>query len=170
MSEKDVAHGMLDPVAAIEAEFAANGTADDQYCLDYVLRRKAGSSDRVWPNGTMDAGRHGESFDDFLAHSHSRMAGLDAGHVLALRLYTTAAYMSLNVPLRDPSRAGPHPFPCTILKLSDAIKKLRAVEALSSTEGGVEGAGYASVDLFRGMRDMVIAADFERMGGASWRA
>ena len=29
----------------------------------------------------------------------------------------------------------------------------------------VEGAGYASVDLFRGMRDMVIAADFERMGG-----
>lgn len=67
--------------------------------------------------------------------------------------------MSLNAPLRDTTRSGPHPFPVTILKLSDGIKKLRAVGAASA------GAAKAT-DLFRGMRDMKLTSDFDRMGGA----
>jgi len=107
---------------------------DDLWCLDYVLNQHAGMSDREWPNGKMDEGRRSETFDDFVNHPSARSAGLDAGHVLALRMYTTNAYRSLNVPLRNTKRKGAHPFPVTILKLSDGIKKLRAVGA------GVAGA------------------------------
>ena len=65
------------------------------------------------------------------------------GHVLALRMYTTNAYRSLNVPLRNTKRKEAHPFPVTMLKLSDGIKKLRAVGAR------VAGA-HEPADLFRG--------------------
>jgi hypothetical protein len=171
VSESHVALQLVDPVGAIEAEVKAHGTDDDRYCLHYVLREAAGTSERQWPNGVLDDGRHGERFADFVAHPNAHAAGLDAGHVLALRLYTTAAYKSLNEPLRDRSRTQPHPFPCTILKLSDAIKKLRAIEALGKAGANdMEGSSSATnalqtVDLFRGMRDTAITAEFERVGG-----
>ena len=119
---------------SIREEFLRHGSMDDLWCLDYVLKQPAGTSDREWPNGKMDVERSGETFDDFVNHPSARSAGLDAGHVLALRMYTTNAYRSLNVPLRNTKRKGAHPFPVTILKLSDGIKKLRAVGA------GVAGA------------------------------
>lgn len=159
VTEAAVAPKLVDPVAAIEEEMNAHGTEDDKWCLEYVLRHAAGSTDREWPNGHMDEGRNGETFDDFVAHPHAQAAGLDAGHVLALRLYTTAAYKSLNNPLRDMARTAPHPFPVTILKLSDGIKKLRAVSA------GLAGA-HECADLFRGMRDMSVTPEFERAGGS----
>ena len=37
------------------------------------------------------------------------------GHVLALRLYTTNAYRSLNDPLRNKEREGAHPFPVSTM-------------------------------------------------------
>jgi hypothetical protein len=64
-------------------------------------------------------------------------------------------------------RQGAHPFPCTILKLSDGIKKLRAVAALAHEmppDRSAIGASDAA-DLFRGMRDMALTPEFERMGG-----
>ena len=47
-----------------------------------------------------------------------------------LRLYTTAAFRSINAPLRDrnPERP-PHRLPVTVNYIRDAIGKLRAVEA-----------------------------------------
>ena len=67
--------------------------------------------------------------DDFIAHSSARTARLQAAHVVAIRLYSTAAFRSLNNPLRDRSRTTPHPFAATIFFLADGIKKLRTVEA-----------------------------------------
>ena len=46
---------------------------------------------------------------DFVAHPLSRVAQLAAPHVLALRVYSTAAFRSLNDPLRSSTRTGPHP-------------------------------------------------------------
>ena len=52
-------------------------------------------------------------------------AGLLMEHVLALRLYTTQAYQSLNGPLRAAlgTSAKPHPFPVTVAYLYAAQSK-----------------------------------------------
>ena len=69
---------------------------------------------------------------DFLAHPRSSEAKLSEAHVIAERVYTTAAFRSLNNPLRDlvgsdpPRLRNPHPFPCTIAFLYEALKKMRA--------------------------------------------
>ena len=61
------------------------------------------------------------------SHAASRRAKLSEAHVLALRMYTTAAYKSLNEPLRDRSRTAPHPFAVTVAFINEGIKRLRAV-------------------------------------------
>ena len=138
-----VYNGMLQGVGAICAEFQASGTEVDKECLQYVLLHGAGTSDKQFPNGIRDrdpatgepradrlsATGQPMSLADFAAHPHSRAAELSEAHVLALRLYSTAAYSSLNSPLRQLGRAEPHPFPVTIKFITDGIKQLRAVEA-----------------------------------------
>lgn len=64
--------------------------------------------------------------------------------MLALRLYTTAVFKSLNEPLRAGQK--PHPMPATVGYLHSGIKKLR--------ENGKQTSGKR--DYFRGMRDMLI--------------
>ena len=72
---------------------------------------------------------------DFVDHPDARVAALSDAHVLALRLYTTLVYKSINTPLRKlahtpaagSASARPHPLPVTVAFLSEAIKKLRAV-------------------------------------------
>jgi len=58
-----------------------------------------------------------------------RRAQLKAAHVVALRLYTTAAFRSINGPLRDHGRTEPHPFAATVFFLTDGIRRLRAISA-----------------------------------------
>ena len=69
-------------VAAICREIEENGTAEDNECLNYILREEAGSCKKVWSNGCMDCdrdgnilecrrrngGHRGMSFEDFLEH------------------------------------------------------------------------------------------------------
>ena len=86
-----------------------------------------GSSDKEFPNGVRDQGRNGETLKDFVNHPYSRQAGLTEAHMIALRLYTTSAFMSLNTPLRDIESKEPHPFPVTIRFIAEAIKQLRSV-------------------------------------------
>jgi len=150
-------------------------------CLDYVLRQEAGSSDLVFGNagirrdcdtlGNLLASRsmvdpdtgekRGMRFEDFVSHPSARLAGLRREHVLALRLYTTSAYMSINDPLRDPSRqtAGrAHPLPVTVALLEKAVLQLRKVEGNAAT-------AHASVDLFRGIAGSIIPDEFMAKGG-----
>jgi hypothetical protein len=101
---------------AIVEEFEKKGTEDDKECLDYVLNRLAGDNMmpdgrvKAFPNGIRDCDavgnvlpdRQGMRFENFVAIG-SRL-GVDECHVLALRLYTTWAYRSLNDSLRDESR------------------------------------------------------------------
>ena len=49
--------------------------------------------------------------------------GLSKAHVAALRLFTTAAYKTINNPLRDAGRTAEHPLPVTVYLLSEAIKR-----------------------------------------------
>ena len=98
-------------VDAITDEIRTHGTADDVECLLYVLEARAGSSDKRFANGVRDEGRQGEMLDDFVQMQEAVSAGLEREEVLALRLYTTVAYLSLNAALRDPARCSPPTLP-----------------------------------------------------------
>jgi hypothetical protein len=67
--------------------------------------------------------------------------------VLALRLYTTAAFESLNKPLRERGRSGPHPLPITMKLITEAIKQLRAVEAEREQTRRFSSVGSSSAKL-----------------------
>ena len=138
-------------VAAIEKEINARGTPTDRECVAYVLHGQTGKSQRVFQNGVMDSTRPpGMRLADFLKTPQAKAANLTLGHVLALRLYTTQCYHSLNTPLRAAmSKAKPHPFPVTIHLLTEGIKRLRAVD-------GETEAGRASKVLWRGLRNVEI--------------
>ena len=84
---------------------------------------------------------------DFVDHPDARVAALSDAHVLALRLYTTLVYKSINTPLRKlahtpaagSASARPHPLPVTVAFLSEAIKKLRAVAGASQGDTTASG-------------------------------
>jgi hypothetical protein len=156
-----VMRGMAEGVRRIVREVERGGTPEDRECLDYVLRRRAGSSAKAFQGGRRrDSQRQGEQLRDFVDLPQSRLAELEPAHVLALRLYTTAAYKSINTPLRDQSpERGPHPMPTLINFIKDAIGKLRAVAAS-------QGDGSDSpLDLWRGLRGLAVDTSFLRQGG-----
>ena len=69
---------------------------------------------------------------DFCVHRFSSIAKLEEAHVVALRLYSTAAFRSINTPLRELAsgeRVEPHHLPVTVAFLDEGVKKLRAVMA-----------------------------------------
>mmetsp|Transcript_54252 Transcript_54252/g.129264 ORF Transcript_54252/g.129264 Transcript_54252/m.129264 type:complete len:550 (+) Transcript_54252:228-1877(+) len=162
-------------VNAIVREFEAHGSDDDRLCLEYVLREEAGSCKTLYDNGYMDCDEQGGlleerrcwdkdeglRFDDFLKHRNVKDAKLNAGHVLALRLYTTYAFQSINAPLRasDIGETNPHKLPVTVALLAEAVKQLRVVE-------GKKGASSnAAVDLYRGMQGVQVPQEFMSSGG-----
>ena len=123
--------------------------------LRYVLSCPAGSSDTQFQNG-WQRDRHpdtgalleermredgsGMTLEDFAADPSALKADLTPSHILALRLYTTAAFKSINMPLRnlevssdasEPQLGRPHPLPCTVFLVYDGLKKLRAVHRRS---------------------------------------
>ena len=58
-----------------------------------------------------DQGRNGEVLEDFVNMEDAVKAQLNIAHVAALRIYTTACFMSINEPLRDESRTEAAPIP-----------------------------------------------------------
>ena len=99
-------------------------------------------------------------FADFCELPQVKRAELHRVHVLVLRFYTTAAFRSLNDPLRDRQRQVPHPLAVTIAFLAEGLRRLRAVDA--AEEDATE-----RLDLWRGMHQTGIsgATDFFAKGG-----
>ncbi len=151
--------------AALVAEFEASGDAQLQEWLRYVLHGTAERATLDW--GERDAGHEGMRLEDFHACEQAKSARLELEHVLALRLYTcTPVALVLNAPLRAFARhaetgallrpismAQAHPFPVTIFLIHEAIRRLR------------DATGDQTVTLWRGMKNVGVAADFVRAGG-----
>ena len=158
-----------DGLAAIEAEFMRHGTDDDKECFQYVRYGKTGDNSKRWPNGILDEGREwGLPFEWFVERPESNAAKLTAGMVLALRLYTTACYTSINNPLRGLDRdfnprplseEQPHPLPVTVHLLTEGIKQLRAIDGAGSKS-------TESVTLWRGMHSVGVGDEFLQQGGS----
>jgi hypothetical protein len=143
-----------------------------------VLHGRAGSSPARFANSPYprDCDEHGVRRDrtagdgggmrlsDFASLPDARSVGLSEAHVLALRLYTTAAYQSINAPLRDAARTAEHPFPATVFLLEQALKKLRAAR-LHRAEHAADGEATQPLVLYRGMRYMDVPESFRAKGG-----
>lgn len=140
VDEAEIQGRMQQGTQAIIDEFKTHGTDVDNECLDYVLSQTAGSSDITFQNGwRRDQGREKFKLEDFVAHPRSQGAKLSEAHVVAQRVYTTAAFRSINGPLRDlqrdergvvvdpPKLRQPHPMPVTVAFLYEALKRMRAV-------------------------------------------
>eukprot|EP00322_Chrysochromulina_rotalis_P000749 CAMPEP_0115871198 /NCGR_PEP_ID=MMETSP0287-20121206/22738_1 /TAXON_ID=412157 /ORGANISM="Chrysochromulina rotalis, Strain UIO044" /LENGTH=982 /DNA_ID=CAMNT_0003325983 /DNA_START=223 /DNA_END=3171 /DNA_ORIENTATION=- len=159
LNDAQLYSGLADGIKAIEREFREHGTPDDLECFHYIMNQTSGSNRRVWPNGVLDNGRQdGLSFEYFCSHPAAQQAGLSPAHVLALRAYSTAAYRSLNAPLRDMRRETAHPFAVTIAYINEGLKRLRAVSAACDDANRY-------VDLWRGLRDMHVDDEFRVRGG-----
>ena len=99
---------------------------------------------------------------DFASHPQSLTANLTLAETAALRLYTTAAFKSINDPLRDFERLArkeKHPFALTVVLIAEAVLKLRAV--------GAQGPeAHKKVLLYRGMRNVDLPERFYEEGGS----
>ena len=101
---------------------------------------------------------------DFMADPNSREAELEEAHVLALRLYTTKAYLLINNPLRDlgrHQRGEAHPLPVTVAFLAEAIRRLRAVGAKMAN-------ARSPVVLYRGLKNSTVPPAFIKEGGTEY--
>lgn len=173
-----IRHRMAQGVSAIVDELESYGTDVDRECLHYVLHAEAGSSELTFSNGNLkrdcdSAGNllpsrrtlngNGMRLQDFIEHPSSRTAKLEPAHVVALRLYTTAAFSSINTPLRDRGECEhAHPFPCTVMYIDEAVKKLRAV-------GANQPDALSELTLYRGLNGMRLQQDdFLRRGGTEF--
>ena len=101
---------------------------------------------------------------DFVAAPNSREAELEEAHVLALRLYTTRAFLLINIPLRDlgrHERGEAHPLPVTVAFLAEAIRRLRAV-------GAKQANARSPVVLYRGLANRTVPPAFFKEGGTEY--
>ena len=133
-------------------EFAKNGTDQDKKNLKTLL-------DGTYVNpGEMHA--QSKTMEELMACSAVKDAGLELHHVLALRLYTTSTYSSINNPMRQSPPVLPHPFAATLYYISDALSKLREVQGKDSALRN------ETLVFWRGMKDLQMTDEFMRTGGS----
>jgi hypothetical protein len=140
--------GIIEEVTNFAKEFEDPAAKEVLELLQYILYEK--TSEKEYPNGTRDKGRVGKDLIYFITHTKAQQAQLKQPEVVALRLYTTAAFRFMNGPLRDDMRhedGRACPLPVTTCFAVEGIKKLRAHNLK-------EGAAADSQTFWRGMRNL----------------
>jgi len=124
--------------------------------MHYVLHDS--SSEQQFFNGMRNRGRVGQKLCDLMQAKEAKEAKLTEAELAGLRYYTSHVFDTINEPLRDSERTGPHKLPAISTCIYSAIKKLRAVDAdaACATEEEI---------LWRGFRDMQITEAFSTEGG-----
>ena len=141
-----------DKVAVILKEFAKNGTDEDKENLKTLL-------DGTFINPEEPDAQQ-MTFEELMACDTMQASGLEGYHILALRLYTTSSYRSINNPMRQSPPVLPHPFGATLYYISDALSKLREVQ------GRDPAMRNETLVFWRGMKDLQITDDFLQTGGS----
>ena len=143
-------------------EFAKHGTAEDNINLKTLM---AGTYQHP-PNGDgspltpEDIRGQSMTLDELMQNSNVQDAGLERHHVLALRLYTTSTYRTINNPMRQSPPTLPHPVAATMYYISDALSKLREVQGKDAAQRN------ETLVFWRGMKDLQITDEFIRTGGS----
>lgn len=151
--------GQGDQFQAIVNEIELRGTSEDKNNLRGLLD---GTFQQDPPAETPEEiAAEKRTLDELMDTYEVRTAKLTRAHVLALRLYTTSTYTSINDPLRTVPPTQPHPLAATAYLISDGLKLLRAVV------GGLPGA-HEPQTLWRGMKDLSVSDEFRRSGGTEF--
>eukprot|EP00729_Bicosta_minor_P009562 gene9562-16121_t len=150
-------------IEAIMNEVESHGTEEDKKNLRGLLNGTYTNP----PNSNGDPPTPAEviaeskTIDELMQTDEVKMANLQRAHVLALRLYTTSTYASLNSPLRTDPATKPHPLAATTYFASEGIKKLRQVAGMLPT-------AHKSQAFWRGMKDLTISKEFLESGGTEF--
>ncbi len=158
--EKEVFRQAQAGVAAIVEEVMALGDDNVSENLDYILHKEA--EEKVLQYGIRDKGHAGMSLEDFVNHEYARAAELEEAEVVALRLFTTSAFLHISLPLRDQERISsgkPHPLPVTVMMIAQGIKKLRSANLFNAKDS------VKSMVLWRGMKNVRPTDLFAEEGG-----
>jgi len=143
---------------AIEREFRQHGTDEDKKNFATVI-------DGTYRNPPDGAGNFDstppKTIDQLMQSPEVQTAGLGRHHVVALRLYTTSSYISINTPMRTDPPTQPNPFAATTFFIDTAIKRLRAVSA------GKPDA-HTPVVYWRGLAGMSLPKKFAKEGGTEF--
>ena len=167
---------IAEPLKTMEREWLASGSDTDWANFKYVCRGRARQGEHIplhvretfragqYHGGSItedeyDTGHDGMDLAAFCELEAAKLAGLRPHHVAAIRLYTSDSFMLFNSAMRQ--RVCPHPIKTTMYFLSDALKKLRKVDAKTHPDAYNE-----LVYLWRGMKNMSIdLANFKKHGG-----
>jgi hypothetical protein len=87
--------------------------------LNYIICQAA-VEETFW-NGVRDRGRPGHRLEDFMQKPQAIEAKLTKAELVALRLYTSHSYESINMPMRDMRRVGPHPLPGIVTNIQKKV-------------------------------------------------
>lgn len=143
-------------------EFAKSGTTEDNRNIATLLNgtyKHPPNSDGS-PLTAEEIRGQAITMEELMLSDSVQGAGLELHHVLALRLYTTSTYRSINNPMRQSPPVLPHPFAATLYYISDALSKLRELQ------GKDLAVRNESQVFWRGMKDLQIADTFVRTGGS----
>lgn len=144
-------------VKVIISEFAKRGTDEDRQNIVGLLD---GTYVNPPDSGSGKVDSRERSCKEIMATSPAvEMAGLELHHVLALRLYTTSTYKSINNPMRQTPPELPHPFAATMYYISDALSKLREVQGKDPKMRNTQ------LVFWRGMQNLQMTEEFARTGG-----
>jgi len=134
--------------------------------LNYVLNQA--SSEKECFNGMRDTGRNtsgvnggGMRLDDFMKLTEAVETGLSRAQVVALRLYTSHIFNTINDPLRDTSRTLSHPLPAITHNIQTGIRRMRALNAEDNT-------ATEEINFWRGFADMKVTDEFLKSGGTEF--
>lgn len=148
-------------VKVILKEFAKRGTSEDKRNCSGLMNgtyvnppNKDGT-----PLTAQEIQGQSRTIDELMAYPDVQDAGIERHHVLALRLYTTSTYKSINDPMRQDPPVLPHPFAATLYYISDALSKLREVQGKDPMRRN------SSLVFWRGMKNLQIAEEFVQTGG-----
>lgn len=148
-------------VKVIMKEINKSGTEEDKCNLSSIINgtyQNPPNADGT-PLTADDISGQSQTIDKLMTSSDVKDAGLERHHVLALRLYTTSSYKSINDPMRQSPPVLPHPFAATLYFISDALSKLREVQ-------GKDPLVHNTTLIFwRGMKNLSITEEFVRTGG-----
>lgn len=143
-------------------EFAKSGTPEDNRNITTLLNgtyKHPPNSDGS-PLTAEEIRGQAITMEELMLSDSVMGAGLERHHVLALRLYTTSSFRSINNPMRQSPPVLPHPFAATLYYISDALSKLRELQ------GKDLAVRNESQVFWRGMKDLQIADTFVRTGGS----
>ena len=156
------------PEQAIIDEVNALGNVEVIELLKYI--REEPISHKKYPNGIRDQGRQpGTCLQDFMMHENVSKGSLKRCHVIALRLYTTAAYKFINNPLRNLERKNAnrqHPLAACVIYIEEGIKKLRNVISKKHSANKAAGKDQGTTVLWRGLKSVHANKAFIMKGGA----